>query len=138
MSKQFKVTIVNDISEVTTVLDLFEEFGEDNRLDPGSVYKVNLALDELITNVITHGYTDDKEHFIEIEFSLSGDRLLVQISDDGQAYDPRNAPVPDLSLDVDGKPIGGLGVHLVKKMMDSFDYERVRGKNVVRLSKKVF
>ncbi|CAA7612699.1 SpoIIE family protein phosphatase [Magnetospirillum sp. UT-4] len=132
------VTIANDLGELGRLAGLVDEFVETHGLEERIAFNLNLCLDELITNIVSYGYADDHHHDIHVRFALNGDELTTEILDDGKEYDPfSQAPEPDLDLEVDDRPIGGLGVFLVKEFMDRTDYRREDGRNVVTLVKRV-
>jgi len=97
----------------------------------------NLAIEEFATNCIKYGYDDQNEHTIEVRVVLSGGSLVVVITDDGRPFNPIEAPDPDLNLPTEERPIGGLGIYLVRKMSDRIEYVREAGRNRVTLWKSV-
>jgi len=87
--------------------------------DRDLAFSVNLCLEELITNTILHGLKGAADRFIHVQISASNDWLEILLKDDAPRFDPfMQAPRPNLDLDINERPIGGLGVHLVKKLMD--------------------
>ena len=106
-------------------------------LPPNARYLVNLAIEELVTNCVKHGYDDSSEHMIEFVLSIAGRTLTIVAVDDGREFDPSSVPSPDLSQPPDQRPIGGLGIHLLREMTDSMNYERRDGKNRLTLIKGV-
>lgn len=133
-----QVTLRNDLSEISRLTEIVEAFGEEEELGPKDIFAITLALDELVTNVISYAYEDDgAAHEIQVNIERDGDAVVVEIEDDGRSFDPTMAPEPDVSVPVDQRRIGGLGIHFVKKMMARFDYERRDGRNFVRLRKKL-
>ena len=99
--------------------------------------KVNLIVDELISNIVSYAYQDDGEHDIEIELGLADNRLSMVITDDGVPFDPSAKDLPDTAAPLEARPLGGLGIHLVKKIADDLSYQRRAGKNVVTVVKRV-
>lgn len=96
----------------------------------------NLVIEELVTNCIKYGYDDDAPgHAIDIELKLSTRELTLTVTDDGRPFNPLELPEPDFNLPVDRRPIGGLGLHLLRRMSDGMEYIRERGKNRVTLRK---
>jgi serine/threonine-protein kinase RsbW len=98
---------------------------------------VSVALDELLTNTIAYGFAGRDRGEITVEAELSADRLSVTISDDGVPFDPFGAsvPAPDTALPIDQRRAGGLGIHLVRRMLDGVSYQRRGDRNVVTLAK---
>ncbi|TAN70237.1 MAG: ATP-binding protein, partial [Magnetospirillum sp.] len=88
--------------------------------------------------IISYGYDDDAPHDIVVDFGYDGRELVTSIVDDAKEYDPFvQAPEPDLDLDVDDRPIGGLGVFLVKEFMDATEYRHEAGHNTTTLRKTI-
>ncbi|MGE5516050.1 MAG: SpoIIE family protein phosphatase [Bacteroidota bacterium] len=130
------VTIGNDLDELSRLAALVDEFVEKNGLPERIAFNLNLCLDELITNIVSYGYDDDGHHDIHIRIAHDNGELTCRIIDDAKEYDPFvEAPEPDLDLEVDDRPIGGLGVFLVKEFMDRTDYRRDGDRNVITLWK---
>jgi len=127
----------NSLSELETLRERLEEFGEAWGFSPKSVFETNLVLDELVTNVISYGFPEGGDHAVHLEMSLDGDMLHVVLSDDGRPFDPCQTPEPDMSCPLEDRPIGGLGIHLVRKLVETLDYERADGRNILRLSRRV-
>ena len=125
------------LSELNTLCRHLEDCGNFMELPQKCLFEINLGLDELFTNIISYGFADESEH--QIKFSLAKDKetLVVQIEDDGVPFNPLDAADPEVSQDIDSINIGGLGIHLVKKVMDDIDYQRVEGKNKLILKKCV-
>lgn len=126
-------TLANDLAEISRLADGIETFCAP--LDPGpkDLMAVQLAVEEAVTNVINHGYTDGQAHTFTVELTLEDRRLTTVITDDAPAYDPLARPEVDTSKPLEEREIGGLGVHLVKKLMDSAQYERRDDRNVLTL-----
>jgi anti-sigma regulatory factor (Ser/Thr protein kinase) len=100
------------------------------------VFLVNLAVEELVTNCIKYGYTDANQHLIDVDLILADGQLTMNVVDDGRAFNPLTAPVPDISLALEERPIGGLGLHLLRKLSDRMTYERRDNLNHVVLVKQ--
>lgn len=116
-----------------------EEFGATHSLSPKIIFNLSLCLDELITNIISYGYADFDEHPIDITLGLDGDELFITVEDDAQPFNILDAPEPELDTPLEERlrPIGGMGVHLVKSMMDTVNYTRDDDRNVVHLTKNI-
>jgi anti-sigma regulatory factor (Ser/Thr protein kinase) len=102
-----------------------------------AVNLVLLAIEELVTNCIQYGYDDDMEHTISIVLSINDQELTLSVIDDGHPFDPLAAPSPDFSLQVRDRPIGGLGIYLLRQMADHIAYERRDGSNRLTLTKRM-
>jgi anti-sigma regulatory factor (Ser/Thr protein kinase) len=113
------------------------EFAEQHDLAPELVYRVNLVLEEIITNVISYGYEDSSEHEISVRLSWKDPRIEIEIKDDGRPFNPLEAPPPDMGKPLVERQIGGLGIHLVRKMMDESEYRRESDKNFLVLKTKI-
>jgi anti-sigma regulatory factor (Ser/Thr protein kinase) len=101
---------------------------------------VNVALDELLANALSHGQTgrDPCSVTVEVEVKLDQERVTVILTDDGTPFDPfGRSAAPDTTLSVEDRPIGGLGIHLVEQLMDKVSYQRREGHNVVVLVKRL-
>ena len=137
MKRDYCFELKSKLSELQTLCRHLEDCGDVMELPQKCLLEINLGLDELFTNIISYGFGDESEH--QIKFSLAKDRetLVVQVEDDGIPFNPLDAADPVESQDLDSINIGGLGIHLVKEVMDDIDYQRVEGKNKLILKKCV-
>jgi anti-sigma regulatory factor (Ser/Thr protein kinase)/class 3 adenylate cyclase len=129
------LTANNDLAEIGRIGIDVEKFCADRELGGDIAHAINLSLDELLTNTISYGYDDEAEHLIDIAISVNRDRLTVTIRDDARPFDPTEAAAPDLDAGIDERPIGGLGIHLVRAMMDRVEYRYIQGHNELTLTK---
>ena len=90
---------------------------------------MDLVCDELVTNIIKYGYSDCSEHEIVVQISIPPDAVVIELEDDGRPFNPLTRPAPDLSAPVEDRSIGGLGIHLLREMMDAGEYRYVNGTN---------
>jgi sigma-B regulation protein RsbU (phosphoserine phosphatase) len=134
-SDRTSIKIKNDLKEITTVIDHFEIFGEKNNIAFPIIQKFNIAFDELLNNNISYGFNDDSEHIIDVDIELKGTRLIITITDDGMPFNPFVNNPPDTKLSVSERDIGGLGIHIVKNLMDEYEYKRSADKNIITLIK---
>ena len=133
MSVSRTVTIETRLEELTRLTEAVENLGEEANWSPALVGKVNLVLEELAMNTINHGH-DGGLHQISITFSSTDDALVIDILDDGKPFDPlTDAPIPNVNAPINERPIGGLGVYLVRKLMDEVTYRREEGRNHLTL-----
>ena len=130
MSQEFTVGLRNDLDEWDRVAEAVEGFAEECGLPPKATYTLFLVLEEFLSNIIKYGYADDEPHEIVARLGIVGDSLIVRIEDDARPFDPRTAPKPDTTAPIADRPIGGLGLHMVREMTEAVDYERLGDKNV--------
>ncbi len=131
------LTLQNDIAQVPLLAQFVEEVCEEIGLDMSTTMQMNLALEEAVVNVMKYAYPHGIVGNIHIEAQASDVRLKFVISDNGTPFDPTAKAEVDTTLSAEERPIGGLGIHLVRKIMDSINYERSRNKNVLTLRKKI-
>ena len=132
-----KITISNELDKIRTVQDFVEAFCVSHNLALDLVNNINLCLEEVLVNVINYGYDDGDVHQIDIDLALSDCQLEISIKDDGKPFDPLQRPDPDLEQPLEDRPIGGLGIFLLKKLMDGLEYDRREGKNILVMKKRV-
>jgi len=131
------VTLSNHLSELERLHQVLWQFGKEQDLPKNLINTMNLALEEIVTNVIEHGYEDNGEHSIIIRCSVQDGQVMAEVEDDGQPFNPLQSPDPDISKPLEDRPIGGLGIYLVRNVMDAFDYTYQEGKNQIRLKKRI-
>jgi serine/threonine-protein kinase RsbW len=134
MAATLTLTLKNEPSEIGRLVDLLEAFGPQSGLTDDATFKLTLALDEIVANVVRHGFDDDREHRIEVKVTVDDRTVTASVEDDGLEFDPREAPVPDLDLPIEMRKPGGLGMHLVKATMDSVEYRRQDGRNILTVA----
>ena len=138
MSAKLSLQVEASIDALRQIQNAVEEFGQAQNLPPSLTYQINLALEELGINIVNYAYDDDKTHEFEISLVLEVNTLTIEIIDDGRAFNPLSeAPEPDLYSNVEDRPIGGLGVHLVRSIMDELHYRREAERNHITLVKRV-
>jgi anti-sigma regulatory factor (Ser/Thr protein kinase) len=131
------IVLVNRRREVERLTGLVEQFGEAHGLATDDVSAVNLLLDEVVINIISHGYDDEREHQIAVNLALEDRVLTIRIEDDGRPFNPLDAPAPDLDLPLEERPIGGLGIYIARSIADEMEYHREAGRNVLTVKKLV-
>jgi serine/threonine-protein kinase RsbW len=134
MTPSLTLHLQNRIAEVARLVDAVESFGSHAGLSSDLTYRLTLSLDEIVSNVIRHGYSDTNDHVVEVRLSVHDGVVTSVIEDDGHPYDPRESPEPDLSMPVEQRGPGGLGIFLVRQMMDSIDYARRDGRNILTVT----
>ncbi|MBN1345576.1 MAG: ATP-binding protein [Phycisphaerae bacterium] len=131
------VVLKNDLAEIGRLADVVAAFGARNGLPERDVHAIHLALEEVVTNVISYGYEDDERHDISVSLCVEGDGIVLEVRDDGRAFDPTRVPDPDVERPLAERPIGGLGLFLVRKSMDSVEYRRERDENVLSMTRSL-
>lgn len=116
-----------------------EAFGTANDLPMKVTFHLTLVLDELVTNIIDYGYADFDEHPIDVTISLEGETVTIAIEDDAEPFNILTAPEPELDTPLEDrtKPVGGMGIHLVRNMVDDIKYKREGDRNILLLTKKI-
>ena len=125
----------NDIQQIPQLAEFVEAISEEKNLDKSLAMSLNLALEEAVTNVIMYAYPPESDGLVDIEAILRKKDIQFIITDSGSEFDPTAAPEADINLGVEERPIGGLGIFLVRNIMDSVRYERKDGKNVLSMDK---
>ena len=136
-NRDYCFELKSKLSELTTLCRYLEDCGNVMELPQKCLLELNLGLDELFSNIISYGFEDESEHQIKFYLVKDSKTLIVQVEDDGIPFNPLDVTGPEVSQDLDSINIGGLGIHLVKEMMDDIDYKRVEGKNKLILKKCV-
>ncbi len=131
------LTIKNSLQQLTVVAEAVDALCEAETLPMAIGARLNIVLDEVLNNVISYAYEDEDKHEIRIHFEISKDWLAVRIADDGIPFNPFDGRNPDTTSSIEDREIGGLGIHIVQKMMDEATYERSRDTNLVVLKKKL-
>ena len=127
----------NDINQISRLPKFVEDATAALKPDPQMLDKLNLALEEIVTNIILYAYPEGTEGTVDIDSSVDGRTLCFVISDSGTAFDPTAREEVDITTGVMERPIGGLGIHLVRQIMDSVSYERKDNKNILTITKKL-
>lgn len=139
MNGELTLTVKNDLTELARVSSAVAEFGQRHALPAAVLFDLHLALDEILTNIISYGYDDNREHEIVVRVTLPAGsqprRIELEVRDDGRPFNPLDAAQPDVSAPVAERPVGGLGIYLVRRVMDDLEYRRQQGKNVLVMRK---
>ena len=128
----------NDIQQIPQLAEFVEAVADLAHLDVGLTMSLNLALEEAVSNVIMYAYPKGSDGLVDVEAIVRKDSLEFILSDNGTPFDPTAAPEADITLDVEDRPIGGLGIFLVRNIMDEVKYTRSDdGKNILSMTKKL-
>ncbi len=129
-------SLINDLRELGVAAAKVDAFCAEHGVSRDIAFAVNVSVDELLTNTISYGFDDGESHRIEMTVRIEDDVLVIELVDDATPYDPTRAPHPDIDAPIERRPIGGLGVHFVRELMDGFSYRRSEGRNIVTLTKR--
>jgi serine/threonine-protein kinase RsbW/sigma-B regulation protein RsbU (phosphoserine phosphatase) len=132
-----RLIVRSDLEEIPGVQDRFTQFVERHRIVELTADRFRIALDEVLNNIVTHAYPGGGENVIEIFWNLSEGILTLEVTDEGVAFDPLARPAPDTTLPLEERDIGGLGIHIVRTLMDEVLYERREGRNILTMIKRV-
>ena len=134
---QHSITLTNDIEQVPQLADFVDMVCEEVGFDPSVSIQMNLAIEEAVVNVMSYAYPVGTVGNVIIEAQANEDCLTFTIIDNGTPFDPTAKSEVDTTLSAEERPIGGLGIHLVRQLMDSINYERIDNKNILTLRKKL-
>ena len=131
------LTVSNNVQEIPQLNAFIDEVCESHDLDPMTSMEMNLALEEAVVNVMTYAYPEGTKGYVDISVQSDNGSLVFVISDSGKPFDPTTREEVDTSLPAEQREIGGLGIFLVRKMMDDIKYEYKDGHNILTLRKKL-
>jgi serine/threonine-protein kinase RsbW len=132
--RSIELTLRNNPADISVVRSALDHFGAEERIPGKVLIEMQVVLDEIVSNVIKYAWPEGGSHEFLVRLTIDDTTVGVEVVDDGQAYDPRDAPVPASSGR--RRPPGGLGVHLIKQLVDFVEYERVDEHNRVSLRKR--
>ena len=133
----YSFKLKNTLAELDSLCRNLEKYGNSIGLTHKCIFQLNLALDELFTNIVSYAYKDKNTHWIKISLSHANNTLVICVEDSGAPFDPVSIEIPHPNTTIEDCRIGGLGLHLLRKMMDDIAYERHRGKNIITMKKNI-
>jgi serine/threonine-protein kinase RsbW len=136
MTEYVEIKISNKLSELDRLNQCLAAFGQRHGFTSKVMHDLNLALEEILINIISYGYTDDREHEIKVRLSTKAGEVNAEVEDDGRPFNPLEAPQADITKSLEERTIGGLGIHLVRQLMDDLGYKRLADKNLLTITKK--
>jgi sigma-B regulation protein RsbU (phosphoserine phosphatase) len=137
LERLLELRLKNELPEIDNANRQVSEFIEALGIETKFRRQLNIVLDELLNNIISYAYEDDEEHDIQVTVELTGQRLVVSIMDDGIPFNAFSQEAPDTEAGLEDRAIGGLGIHLVRNLMDEVNYQRGIGRNIVTLVKQL-
>jgi anti-sigma regulatory factor (Ser/Thr protein kinase) len=136
-SCKYTFELKNDLSELETLCQHLNKFGQVTGLSEACITDVNICLDELFTNIVSYGFEDDLEHIIWFTMNFDNQVLTLSIEDEGIPFNPLEKKEPEVPVDLIDVRIGGLGIHIVRKLMDDIRYNRRQGRNKLTMKKSI-
>ena len=127
----------NDVPEIERLAEEVTRFANQHGVPLETAGDLNLALEEVVANVIMHAYPQGGAHEIRVDVTAEKDRVTAEVVDDGVGFDPLQGPEPNVALPLAQRPVGGLGLFLIRRVMDELHYSREAGRNRLRMAKKV-
>ena len=133
MKKEIKIK--NQVGELEKVNAFIEEIGDELQLDMELLMNLNLVMEEMVSNVIFYAYPEGKTADIELSAECTGHTLTFVLSDKGREFDPTMKEDIDTGTDPADRELGGLGIYIVKNVMNEVTYQRLEGKNLLTMKK---
>ena len=134
---ELQFTLKNRIAEIAALGERLGEFAAVHQLTPNVLHDLNLALEEAVTNIISHGYSDHREHEILVCIRVESGAVIAELKDDARPFNPLTVPEADATKPLDERTAGGLGIHLMRKLMDGIEYQRLEDGNLLIMKKKL-
>lgn len=132
-----KLTLRNDLQQIPLLAEFVEGISGSVDIAPDTLSNINLVLEEAVSNVMKYAYEPGTEGEMDLEAILRKGSVEFILSDSGVPFDPTSAPLPDTTLGVEERCIGGLGIHLIMKIMDRVSYKREKGRNILSMTKNI-
>lgn len=136
-ASRLEIVLTNRPDEMKRLLQALEAFATEHRLPAKVLQAADLALAEHVTNVLKYAYADSTAHEIRVRLSCDEGVLHAEVQDDGRAFNPLEVPPVDTSVPLEQRSLGGLGIHLMRQFMDTLDYRREGGRNILRMTKRL-
>lgn len=134
-SKNFDIE--NKIDELASLADKIEDLAKEWKLSQDLAMKINLVIEEALSNIIFYAFSDNEKHDIKISVSIDKKILEITFKDDGIPFNPLSQQKPDINLPAEERPVGGLGIFLMSKVMDEMHYSRDKNQNILKLTKSI-
>ena len=133
--KSYHLTLHNDIAQIALLPEFVETVADQAKLSLETTSNLNLALEEAVANVISYAYPEGTDGVVDIDACVTEHEVSFVITDSGKAFDPTAKEELDINAGVEERPIGGLGIHLVRTIMDTVSYERKEEQNILTITK---
>ena len=123
----------NDLNEIKRLTDILYKLCEENNFGNKVLCDVTLALEEIFANIVHYAYEDNQEHLVKIHIKIHDNLLSMKITDDGKPFNPLDHPITNTDVPFEDRQIGGMGIHLVRHLIDKLEYKQVKGKNILTM-----
>jgi anti-sigma regulatory factor (Ser/Thr protein kinase) len=139
MPDSLSIMLANDLEELDRLSAVLESFCGEHGFPPPLTYSLELALDEIVSNIIRYGRFSERRQRIAVNIEYRNDTVFLHIKDDGVPFNPLLAEPPELDLPLEqrSRPVGGMGIHIVTSIMDRIQYFRRDGKNILEMEKAI-
>jgi len=137
VAQEYKFELKNCLAELKTLHQHLNNWGGGIGLPANSISRINICLDELFTNIVSYGFNDDSEHIVEFTLIFDQNLVTINIEDNGVPFNPLEKVDPKFPANVESAKIGGLGILIIRKLMDNVSYERKPGKNKLTMRKNI-
>ncbi len=139
MAEEFKaeLTIQSSIDQLEKIRGFVSQAAASFGFEEREGYKIVLAVDEACSNIIRHGYGKNADEKLHIVIQTADNRFIVTVNDSGKSYDIRTHPLPDMEAYLAAKKSGGLGIKLIRSLVDEIEYEQSNGENKLVLTKRL-
>jgi anti-sigma regulatory factor (Ser/Thr protein kinase) len=131
-----KLILNNEVSEISKLQLFIDEIGEELNLAFDVTFNLNLVLEEAISNIILYAYPKEESQTLTVVAKTQDNNLIFVITDSGKEFDPTQIPDADITLSAEEREIGGLGIFLIRQIMNKVEYQRIDNKNILTLSKE--
>jgi anti-sigma regulatory factor (Ser/Thr protein kinase) len=132
-----RIILKNIFSEIERIAAAISAFGQKNDLSDEVIYDLRLVLEEIVSNIIKYGYKDNEEHQIDIQINLERNILTLEVKDDGNPFNPLEVGNTAVERPLDERGAGGMGIYIVKNLMNKSEYHRVENSNILLLKKYI-
>lgn len=135
MEKEIKIS--NNLDEISILATFIEELGEELSLSAETTMNINLALEEAVANIIMYAYPPQEQHNILLRVTSTKKQLIFLLTDKGASFDPTQVEEVDITLTIEERPIGGLGIFLIRSIMNEISYQRIDNENQLIMKKDI-
>lgn len=135
MEKEIKIS--NDLNEIGVLATFIEELGEELSLSAETTMNINLALEEAVANIIMYAYPSEEQHSILLRVTATEKQLIFLLTDKGASFDPTQVDEVDITLPIEERPVGGLGIFLIRSIMNEISYQRIDNENQLIMKKDI-